>query len=51
MQQIVEVTEENWLYSCPGTMQVEVEDKMDTVEACEMMNGMCADKRMKDLNL
>ena len=28
-------------------MQEEVEDQMDTVEAYEMINGMCEDERVK----
>ena len=46
MQQIAEVAEGNWLDSLPDTMQEGV-DKIDTVEAYDMMNGMCNDEKVK----
>ena len=39
------------LDSCPGMMQKEVEDQMDMVEAYKMMNTMCEDEGVKELNL
>ena len=51
VQQIVEVAEGSWSDSWPDTMQVEIEDQQDTVEAYEMMNGMCQDEEVKGLNL
>ena len=51
MQQIAEVAEGSWLDLWPGTMQEEVEDQIYTVEAYKMMNGMCEDEGMKELNL
>ena len=45
----MEIAEEVSLDSSPGTMQEEV-DQMDIIEAYEMMNGMCKDERVKELN-
>ena len=47
MQQIVDEAGGSWLEPLPGTMQEEVEDQKDIVEAYEMMNGMC--ERRKQL--
>ena len=51
MQETAEVAEESWLYSWPGTMQEEAEDQRYTVETYEMMNGICEDENVKELNL
>ena len=36
---MTEVTEENWLNSSPSTTLEEVDDKVDMIGACGMMNG------------
>ena len=46
----MEVAQESWLDPLPGTIQEEVEDKMDTAEAYEMMNGMY-EIGLKEFNL
>ena len=51
MQQIAEVAKGSLLDSWSGTVQEEVEDQMNIVKAYEMMNGMCKDEGVKDLNL
>ena len=38
------------LDSCPGTMQEEVEDQIDTFEAYEIMNGMSEDEGVKEID-
>ena len=37
MQQIADIGERNWSDSWPETMQEEVRDKIDSVEAYEML--------------
>ena len=50
MQQIVEVAEGTWLHSWQDKMQEEVDQKY-TVEPYKMMNGMCEDGGVKELNI
>ena len=47
----MKVGEGCWLDSWPGTMQEEVKDQMDTADTYEMMNGMCEDEGVIELNL
>ena len=51
MQQITGVGEGNWFDSWPGTMPDERDYQMDIVEAYEMVNGMCEDEEVIELNL
>ena len=54
MQQIAQVGKGNWSDSWPGTTKEGVDEKVDMIEAYEMMNGVCEDedrKNMQDVNV
>ena len=51
MQQTAQGAEGKWLDLWLDVMQEEADDQMDTVEVYQMMNGICEDEALKELNL